>query len=535
MAVVVEDKVVKSTCQDLNIPDVDAAEFFVEKFRTFEDRTALVDYATGSTFTYSELEDVGHRVGAGLQRLGFQPGQRTGIHSGNSHDCLLAVLGTILAGGTLVFAKAALTPRELRYQFEDAQPDVVFCDQANASKTLETCKFIPSVKTLVVFGSHDGFVSFGKLKCCSRSDFFPVPKRDAGDALVIMYSSGTTGLPKGVLISNENFIIMCLLPSHESVQCASRDDVYLCAAPLMHLSGLWSTCFFFATGSCVLLLTAPEPELVFPAIEKYKTTTMITFPTVAHKLLQSPLIDAHDIGSMKEIIIGGSPMPSVVAKRLIAKFNIGYFRQGYGMTETSGMVTITPPNHCEHGNVGKPVPLCQVKVVDVENGEKLGPYKHGELRVKGPGCVQGYLNMPKGATDLYDAEGFLKTGDLGYYDEQGSFYIVDRMKALIKCMDQQVAPAELEDLLLQHWAVKDAAVAGVPHKEYGEAPRAFLVLDPAAAGKVTEGELSRIVAENLAPHKHLYGGVEFVESIPKLDTGKNLRRALRDAYIRANC
>ncbi|KAH9362283.1 hypothetical protein HPB48_002261 [Haemaphysalis longicornis] len=271
-----------------------------------------------------------------------------------------------------------------------------------------------------------------------------------------------------------------------------RTDVLLGTAPFTHVSGLLFNNAVFANGACLVIICGLEPSDLLPAIDKYKATLMFQFPTFLQKLVRSPLLEKFDVSSIKKVYVGGSTMPSVVAEETLKD-----------------------------------------SVVDVNTGEKLGPRQIGELRIKCPSSAVGYLNNPKATANLYDEEGFLRTGDIGYYSEVGDFYVVDRIKEMFKCMDQQVAPSEIEDLLMQHNAVKEAAVTGVPHAEFGEAPRAFVVLHQGfPANEATVAELQTYVSAKMSRHKQLHGGVEFVSSIPKSDTGKNLRRDLRDSYLR---
>ncbi|XP_064467475.1 uncharacterized protein LOC135378372 [Ornithodoros turicata] len=533
MSAVIVDNVIKSTVRNVQFPNVDAAELFKDVFIKFKDKVALVHCTTGVSLTFGELHETALRIAAGLQKLGLKPGQKVGIHSGNNLDCFLAVYGAIFAGGLLVFAPAHLTHHELRYLFGDSQPDFVFCDEKNASKGLEICSTLECVKKLIALGQYDGFISINELKSTSLEELQLVAKKRTDDTLMIIYSSGTTGMPKGILLTHGNFIAQMILSGFAGFNMVTPSDVMLSTNPCTHLSGIWIGGASLAAGTTVVLAPSSEPDVILPAIEKYKATTMLLFPTYALKLLQSPLLGKVDTSSLKTIVVGGSTAPAVVAQGVIEKLKLVSYMHMYGLTETTGPVTMSPRGQLDYISTGVPVAMSDMKVVDVHTGEKLGPLKEGEVCIRSPLCSPGYLNRPEATAALYDAEGFLRSGDIGYYDENGRFHIVDRQKEMIKCMDLAVSPAELEALLQQHAAVKEVAVAGVPHPEYVEGARAFVVLHKDSSHSVTEDELAKIISERLAPHKHLHGGVEFVKSIPKSDTGKFLRRALRDNYLKA--
>ncbi|CAN7989774.1 unnamed protein product, partial [Ixodes pacificus] len=391
------------------------------------------------------------------------------------------------------------------------------------------------LQTLVIFGERENMVSFAMLKNTPLCELQPVPSGDSEQLLALIYSSGTTGFPKGVMLSSKNIVAsVCLLcdPRHRSFDA---NDILLGTAPLTHVSGLTIFNASIAVGACMVLLPGSEPSITLPAIDKYKATVISQAPTCIQKLVKSPLLEKYDVRSVRILYFGGSPMPSVVARAVRTKLNIKTLQQGYGLTETCGSISLTPSNSEDTESVGTPLAMTRMKVVDVNTGIKLGPREHGEICVKGPTCVSGYLNKPEATAELYDSEGFLHSGDIGYYTEDGMFYVVDRMKEMIKCMDQQVAPAELEDLLLKHQDVREVAVTGVPHPEYGEAARAFVVLSNGHSGsEALKTRLSKLFADRSAPHKHLHGGLEFVSNIPKSETGKNLRRALRDGFLKKN-
>uniref|UniRef100_V5H4N3 Putative acyl-coa synthetase n=2 Tax=Ixodes ricinus TaxID=34613 RepID=V5H4N3_IXORI len=446
---------------------------------------------------------------------------------------VFAFYGAVLAGGSVILARSKLTKRELGYQFGDACPSLVFCDEANADKVKAVCETLPCVKTLVVFGTRENMVPFATLKNTPLRELRPVPSARPDQLVALIYSSGTTGLPKGVMLSSKNLIANVCIASDPRICSFGKDDIILGTSPLTHVSGLSMFNITFGCGACIVLIPGSEPTNTLPAIDKYKATLLFQFPTYIQKLVQSPLLEKYDVSSLRILYFGGSSMPSVVARAVRSKLGTTSLKQAYGLTEVSGTIALTPP-YCEDTeSIGRPLPMTRMIVVDVNTGMKLGPCEHGEIRVKGPTCVSGYFKNPEATAKLYDSEGFLLTGDVGYYTEDGMFYVVDRMKEMIKCMDQQVAPAELEDLLLKHEDVKEVAVTGVPHPEHGEAARAFVVLFNGSSGdEALKARLLKLVADESSPHKHLHGGLEFVPSIPKSDTGKNLRRALRDAFVK---
>lgn len=529
-AAIIEDRVVRSSTPDQPVPDVDYATFLRSLWGKFKDHTALVSSDTGERCTYEQLEDACTRVAAGLASIGFEPGDMAGIHCATSLDAMVAFYGTAFAGGSMVFAKASLTAREVTYDFKETNPCIVFCDEENAAKTEEACKTIHSVKTLVVFGHRDGMMPFSTLRQSPRAA--SLPRVDPKSLLAVLFSSGTTGLPKAAMLSHRNAVAQLFAASLENSQAIGSSDVLLGTAPFTHVSGLLFNHAVFASGASLAILKTSEPCEVFPAIEKYKVTLMFQFPTILQKLLRSPLIEKYDVSSIKKVYVGGSATPSVTVEETFNKLNLDHFGQAYSMSESFGGGMISHHKQKDYETVGGPTVLTKAKIVDVNTGEKLGPRQTGEIRLKNPSCITGYMNNREATANLYDEDGFLRTGDIGYYTESGVFYVVDRIKDMFKCMDRQVAPSEIEDVLMQHEAVKEAAVAGVPHAEYGEAPRAFVVLNPGyAPNEATVAELQALVSANMAPQKYLHGGVEFVSTIPKSDTGKNLRKDLRNAYL----
>lgn len=529
---VIEDRVVRSAAPEPPVPDYDFSTCLRNAWQEFKDRTALIDHRTDEHCSYERLEELCSRVAAGLRSLGFRPGDMAGFHCGSSLDVIVACYGVVLAGGSIVMAKPNLSQRELCYQFEETSPSLVFSDEAITDKVIAVQKEVPSIKTLVVFGSHTAAVPFAPLMKTPLSERqVPQAAADPGSLLFVLYSSGTTGKPKGVMISQRNAVAQFTAvgaPPKPPVPA-----VLLGVAPFTHASGVLTVNSAFSRGDTLVVLPCSEPSVVIPAIAKHKVVFMFEFPTHLRMLLKSPLLEDYDLSSLKVVSVAGSTVPPDLVAETKAKLKVFALGQGYGLTESFGAGTFTLGQNASSNCVGTPSFMSQLKIVDINTDEKLGPGQRGEIRIKSPCCAIGYLNNPEASAALYDDEGFLKTGDMGYYNEQGVFYITDRVKDLIKCMDQQVPPAELEGLLLQHEAVLDVAVVGVPHDEYGEAAMGFVLLrEGHEPNQMLKDALLSVVADQASYHKHLHGGLEFVASIPKSFTGKPLRASLRDTYAK---
>jgi acyl-CoA synthetase (AMP-forming)/AMP-acid ligase II len=275
-------------------------------------------------------------------------------------------------------------------------------------------------------------------------------------------------------------------------------------------------------GATIVMMPRFDLEQFLTLIQKYRVTLSHIVPPIVLQLAQNPMIEKFDLSSLKMIFSGAAPLGADLSRECMARVGCD-IRQGYGMTETSPVTHSSPPNpgDMKLGAVGPAAPNTECKLVDPASGEELGPNQEGELWVRGPQVMTGYLNNLEATVRTIDSDGWLHTGDIGYADEDGHFYIVDRMKELIKYKGFQVAPAELEAVLLSHPAIADAAVIPCADDEAGEVPKAFVVL----GGEVTAEEIMGFVAERLAPHKKIRF-VEFIAQIPRSASGKILRRVL---------
>jgi len=305
--------------------------------------------------------------------------------------------------------------------------------------------------------------------------------------------------------------------------------VFIATLPLFHAYGMIvNTNIGLYVGLQSIVMQSFDFEKYLSLIPKYKVTHLHVVPPIMILLEKHPLVQKYDLSSLKHILSGAASLsPEIelkVKKRLPWLLSI---KQAYGMSELSPVSHYAPKNQpLKPGSVGKLVPNLEAKIVNVETGKELGVNEEGELWIKGPSVMLGYYGMPKDTADTIDKDGFLHTGDVAKIDQDGFFYIVDRLKELIKYKGLQVAPAELEAILLDHPSIADAAVIPVPNDEAGEVPKAFVVVKEGKT--LVEREVVEYVEKRVAHHKRIRGGVEFIAQIPKSASGKILRRILRD-------
>ncbi|CAH1965962.1 unnamed protein product [Acanthoscelides obtectus] len=344
----------------------------------------------------------------------------------------------------------------------------------------------------------------------------------------ILFSSGTTGLPKGVMHTQNGFKHCLNVLSHPQNGALNTNHRVLIVLPLFHIFGLITAIGGIVNNAKVLLLEKFKPDTFLKVIQEYKATYLPVVPTLLQFLSKHKIVDEYDLSSLRDIFCGGAPVGEGSEKLIAKRFNNLMPRQIFGTTEAGGGVIIMPPGHRKSGSVGKVVIGCEAKILDPESQMVLGPNKIGEICIRGPNVMKGYLKNEEATKRDLDQDGFLHTGDLGYYDKEMYFYVVDRIKEVMKYKGFQVAPAQLENILFQHPGVKEVSVVGKPDDRVGELPTAFVVKQEGVS--VTENELVQLVAQHLHADKQLHGGVIFVEEIPKTQSGKVARAELRKRF-----
>lgn len=514
----------KSPTPDVVMPDVSMPDFLLSRLAEHGDKAALIDGLNGRALTYSQLKNMIHLVAAGLQKRELQKGDMVALYLPNLPEFAGIFYGVLLAGGIVTTINPLYTPHELAYQLRDGRARYLFTIPSFLANA-QIAAGEAFVEEVFVVGEAEGATSFATL-IKNDGELRPIAIEPGEDTAVVLYSSGTTGLPKGVMLTHLNLIANALQIEALAGHLAFfPEDVVLGITPFFHTMGLTMVLGLALMRGCTLV-TMPRFDLphFLELIQKYRVTFTTVAPPIVLALAKHPLIDQYDLSSLRLIASGAAPLSREVAEAFQSRLGC-WIMQGYGLTEASATVCAGPLSRevNKPGTVGFVVPNTAVQIVDVLTGQAVGPGERGELWLRGPQVMQGYLNNPEATAVTIDPDGWLHTGDIAYVDDEGYFYIVDRLKELIKYKGYQVAPAELEAVLLGHTAVADACVIGKPDETAGQIPKAFVVLKAAAQPE----EILAYVAERVAPYKKIRE-IELIEAIPKSPTGKVLRRVLAE-------
>ncbi|MBW3604240.1 MAG: 4-coumarate--CoA ligase family protein [Actinobacteria bacterium] len=508
--------VLRSPVSDIEIRDVPLHEFVLEDTGRRADKPALIDGPSGRTITYGELTQQVHAFAAGLAARGLEPGEVVGIFSPNLPEYAVAFHGIARAGGTVTTVNPTSTAKELGRQLSDAGARFLLTAQAFA-ETAVTAAEDSGVEQVFVFGEAEGLSPVTELM--GDPDDAPEVSIDPAEHLVALpFSSGTTGLPKGVMLTHRN-LVANVQQSVELLE-TTEDDVVIGVLPFFHIYGM-TVILNLALRNGATVVTMPRFDLqqFLELHQEHGITQCYAVPPIVLALAKQPVIDQFDLSALNFVMCGAAPLSQDLSEAASERLGCTVI-QGYGMTETSPVTHVSPLERNKPGTVGVLLPNTEAKIVDVDTGEPVETGDRGELLVRGPQIMAGYLNNQDATDAMIDEDGWLSTGDIAVVDEEGYFSIVDRVKELIKYKGYQVPPAELEALLLEHDQIDDAGVIGRPDEEAGELPVAFVV----AEGLEPDAVLS-YVAERVAPYKRLRG-VEFVDEIPKSASGKILRREL---------
>jgi long-chain acyl-CoA synthetase len=540
--------------QSIQYPDAPLFESLRQSASLYPDRTAIVFY--GRRISYEELDVSTDKFAAALNNLGVEKGDRVALFLSNVPEFIIAYYGTLKIGSVVTAINPLSKEREVAYQLRDAEAEtVIVLDvfypvvKAILDKTSIKRVIVVRIKDSMPRSKRyfqrplgrmptrqiektDGVYFFAELlqkyastELCSVKIF---PKSDLA---VLQYTGGTTGVPKGAMLTHSNLYsnaVMCA----DWMNAQMGSEVFLSVLPLFHIYGM-TTSMNAAVCLAGTMVLSPgfDPKVILDIIEKHKVTIFWGVPTMYALLLANSELNKRNLSSLNFCISGAAPLNAKVQRRFM-KATGRVLVEGYGLSECS------PVTHCNPldktlktvkvGSVGIPWPDTEAKIIDMKTGKLARIGDPGELVVKGPQVMKGYWNMPE-ETDVVLRDGWLYTGDVARMDEDGYFYITDRKKDLIKYKGFSVYPRELEDVLMEHAAVKECAVVGKADELAGEIPKAFIVLNEGTSA--SENELIDFVREKVAPYKSIRE-IEFRKELPRTLLGKALRRQLREEETR---
>ncbi|MEU9466185.1 4-coumarate--CoA ligase family protein [Streptomyces avermitilis] len=493
----------------------------------FGEAPALVDAVDGTTLTYEQLDRFHRRVAAALAEAGVRKGDVLALHSPNTIAFPTAFYAATRAGASVTTVHPLATAEEFAKQLSDCSARWIVTVSPLLDTARRAAELAGGVREIFVCDSAPGHRSLIDMLATAA----PEPRVDidpAEDIAALPYSSGTTGTPKGVMLTHRS--IATNLAQLEPAVPTGPGERVLAVLPFFHIYGL--TALMNAPlrlGATVVVLPRFDLDTFLAAIEKHRITSLYVAPPIVLALAKHPAVAQYDLSSLKYVISAAAPLDADTAAGCSRRLGVPPVGQAYGMTELSPGTHVVPLDAVNPppGTVGKLVAGTEMRILSLDDPDKDLPVgEAGEIAIRGPQVMKGYLGRPEATAAMIDEDGWLYTGDVGRVDADGWLFVVDRVKELIKYKGFQVAPAELEALLLTHPKIADAAVIGVYNEDNNEVPHAHVVRQPSAAD-LSEGEVMMYVAERVAPYKRIRH-VTFLDEVPRAASGKILRRQLRD-------
>uniref|UniRef100_A0A0K8SSC0 Luciferin 4-monooxygenase n=2 Tax=Lygus hesperus TaxID=30085 RepID=A0A0K8SSC0_LYGHE len=549
----VETNIVKSPFRDVTLPTCTVPELIWEHLDRWADKTAVECGITGKSYTYAELKLLSRRLAFALLKSGLRPGDVVTVVMPNIPEYPVAILGIMEAGMVVTGINPIYSSEEILFQLKDSGSNVVIVHPDQLANLLQAKEKLGSSIRVICVHDYDGRHRSLPPGVIAFSDFIDGEsggddadlgrllgvRQDVDSTALLPYSSGTTGLPKGVCLSHKNLtanVSQASYPDINPIEFATKNyqDTVPTILPLFHIYGA-SVVMMRSLVRGAKLVTLPkfDPKPFLKILETNDNIVLYVVPPIILFLSSHPTVSSLHLERLKLSMTGGAPCSAADIDRLRERKPHPII-QGYGMTESSPLLTQGTLNSTKYASIGKLVSNTEAKILDITTGNSLPMNENGELCFRGPQIMKCYHNRPEATAETVDADGWLRTGDVGYFDEEGDFFVVDRIKELIKVKGFQVAPAELEGLLREHPEVSDAAVTALPCSRSGEVPIAFVIPKPAAAESLKEVALQQYVAEKVAPYKQI-SKIVFVESIPKSATGKILRRQLKEIAQKEYC
>ncbi|XP_070382674.1 uncharacterized protein [Dermacentor albipictus] len=478
------------------------------------------------TIPHGEVLERMERCAAVYQLHGIGKGDRVYAHVSNSIENFIAVCAITLTGATLVTSDVLFREGELLANLQNSDATHVLTDATFAPTFIEI-KHKYQFKGLFSTRSFPGFVCLSDAHHIGKCLKYNEPDASPHDVIIMCHTSGTTGISKIMEVEQQRFLTQ--MRCREVLEMVTSDDVAIGGG---NISFFFFFSFVFnvlSAGATIVLLKSTNIRDLFEACNRHKVNLLNGTPQKLLKIAEAAKASGTRLPTVKKLRTQGVFLPERIAKDVVSIFEPDELRDCYGMTEVSGFLAVPPRGELPQGNVGFPVCGTKMKVVNPENRTVLGAMEIGEVLFQSPYVMRGYYKNAAATRDFIDSEGWLHTGDLGYYDNDGRLFLAGRLKDTMFRMSKHMNPAEIEQCLYAHWAIAEAAVLPVPRDDTDDDPAAIIVLKEGIVGDQRLAEdIKAFVAERLAPYKHLHGGVFFAECIPKTSFGKFKRRLLPD-------
>jgi long-chain acyl-CoA synthetase len=485
--------------------------------------TAIISAETDVKYTYGEFNSLINRFGNSLLDMGVAKGDRVAIYLPNCPEFLIAHFAIARIGAIAVPFNIMYKGQEIKYILNNAGAKVLIGAASEISiNAVDVLPEIPTLERVISVGEPalDGSVSFAGM-LSNGKDELEIADCAPDDTVSILYTSGTTGQPKGAMLTHNNFLSNARLNGTRVLHINDQDLLYT-GTPFCHIFYVLTVLGPMYAGAGVVVSERFMPDKTLENIAKYRVTHFAGVPTMWIYMLKEYTPEKYDVSSWRFAQSAGASMPGEHIRKIEETFGVG-FCECYGSTETSSTVTFGRLGHGKVASIGPVAPGYQFKLID-ENGNELGQDEVGELVVKGPGVLKGYWELPEATREVLK-DGWFRTGDLVRYDEDGYLYIVDRKKDMIICGGYNIYPREVEEVLYAHPKVFEAVVVGIPDKDKGEAPKAYIQLKEGIEAEPKE--IISFCKERMAAYK-APREVEFVQEFPKSPTGKILKRVIRD-------
>jgi acyl-CoA synthetase (AMP-forming)/AMP-acid ligase II len=512
----------RSPLPDVEIPDLQLVDYVLARASELGDKPALIDGPSGRVLTYRALRQAVRALAGGLVARGFAPGQTLALLAPNLPEYAVVLHGVAYAGGVVTTINPTYTEREVHHQLVDADATLL----VTVAPFLEVARSAvegTNVEQIFVIGEAEGVPPLTELLGEPLGAQVSV---EPDDTVVLPYSSGTTGVNKGVMLTHRNLVAN--VAQTIGATGMHEDETLIAVLPFFHIYGMQvlMNCGL-RVGATVVTLPRFDLEQFLSVHQEYGVTRSFVAPPIVVALAKHPMVDKFDFSKLQQVFSGAAPLSAELALETGKRLGCEVV-QGYGMTELSPVSHVTPAGRFKPGSVGVTAPNTEMRIVDPLTGEDVEVGADGEIWVRGPQVMKGYLNDKEATSATITDDGWLRTGDIGHIDEEDDVFVVDRLKELIKYKGFQVPPAELEALLLTHPDVTDAAVVGLPDEEAGEIPAAYVVLRPGA--ETTAEEIMEFVAGQVAHYKRVRR-VELIDAVPKSASGKILRRELKSRTL----